>query len=151
MHNTHLLAHVGQLNHTYFTHLAFILSRRNQLMTVNGQWPPLQRFYLSHHTSLSSTPPERHKVIFSQCKYSLPINATNRWNPILYFYYASYSKISVMWHLFREFVTENLMQLLWNLEDISISCQTTPWFGWFQHRNHHLLLYATCNLTILLA
>ena len=92
MHNTHLLAHVGQLNHTYFTHLAYILSRRNQLKTVNGQWPPLQRFYLSRHTCLSSTPPERHKVLFSQCKYSLPINATDRWNPILYLYYVAIAK-----------------------------------------------------------
>ena len=31
---------------------------------------------------------------------------------------------------------------------ISVSCQTASWFGWFQHKFHHMLHYATCYLTV---
>ena len=31
-----------------------------------------------------------------------------------------------------------------------VSCQAATWFGWFQHRIHHVLPYAVCDLTVLL-
>ena len=48
--STHLLGHAGQFSQTYVTHLAAILTPRNQPPTVNRQWPPSRVSRMSHHT-----------------------------------------------------------------------------------------------------
>lgn len=55
MDNTHLLGHVGQLSQTYFTHLAPILTPRNQTSDCQQQWRPLLESRMSRHTRFKTS------------------------------------------------------------------------------------------------
>ena len=111
-----------------------------------------------HKAGLASTQPKngncRDARYISWYNYSSQVDTTIVLNPILYFYCVENVIIWVIWNTIREFVTEKLMRLWWNRprlrDDISASCQAATWSGWFQHRIHRVLPYATCDLTILL-
>ena len=116
MHNTHLLGHIGQLSQMYFTHLSPIWTAKSasdcqQTMAAIARVP-----YVTSH-SLQRQPKNgkcRDARSNSRCKYGLQVDTTDRWSPILYFYYAGNAEISVIWNVIREFVTEKLIQLWWN-------------------------------------
>ena len=90
MHNTHSLSRAGQLSQTYFIHSAPILAPRNQPLTVNKQWLPLQESRMSRHTRFNPAEKgNRHDAWYiSWYKYSSKVDTTIDPNPILYFYYA---------------------------------------------------------------
>ena len=87
--------------------------------------------------------------------FSVQIQFTGRYDQStvldLHFYYAGNAEISFIWKVINEFVSEKLVQLTNSKDAISVSCHTTCWFGWFQHRIYRMLLYATCNLTVSVA
>ena len=87
-------------------------------------------------------------------KYNLQVNAAMDPNPILYFYYAENVAIKVIWNAICEFVTEKPMLLWWNPAAHAQShfcfLSSRDVVGWFQHRIHCVLLYAMCDLTVLL-
>ena len=110
MHNTHLLGRAGQLSQAYFTHSAQILTPRNLPPTVNKQWPPLQESRMSRHTRFNT---RRKTATASMNGVFLGTNAV--YNPILYIYCVENVEILVIWNAIREFVTEKLIQLWWNV------------------------------------
>ena len=156
MHNTHPLSRAGQLSQTYFTHSAPILAPRNQPPTVNKQWPPLRESRMSRHTRFN--PAEKRKLPRCTVYFSLQIQFTGRYDhwPESDFVFLLCRKCQNLSYLKynSRISTEKLMRHWWNRprlrDDISASCQVAMWFGWFQHRIHRVLPYATCDLTVLL-
>ena len=152
MHNTHLLGRAGQLSQAYFTHLAPILTPRNLPPTVNKQWLPLRDSRMSRHTRFNTS---RKTATAAMNGIFLGTNAVDRLiRPsvrirFLFLLCRKYRN--------REFVTEKLIQLWWNVaaqgrprmrEAISVSCQVATQFDWFQHRIHRVLPCTTCDLTV---
>ena len=78
MHNTHPLNRAGPLSKTYFTHSAPILARRNQLLTVNKQWPPWRESRMSRHTRFK--PAEKWKLLRCTVYFLLQIQFTDRYD-----------------------------------------------------------------------
>ena len=96
-----------------FTHLTPTLTLRNQPLTVNRQWESCMSCCTHFNTSHKTGRAVMHGLCF-WFKYSLQVYMTDRWNPILYIHYDNNAKISVIWKVISEFVTEKLMQLWWN-------------------------------------
>ena len=78
MHNTHLLGHAGQLSQTYFTHLAPILTPRNQprlstTMAAIARVPYVTSYSLQHQPKNVK---RRYVRSISLYKYSLQVDNT---------------------------------------------------------------------------
>ena len=78
MHNTHLLGHAGQLSQTYFTHLAPILTPRNQprlstTMAAIARVPYVTSYSLQHQPKNGK---RRYVRSISLYKYSLQVDNT---------------------------------------------------------------------------
>ena len=154
--NTHPLSRAGQLSQTYFTHSAPILAPCNQPPTVNKQWPPLRESRMSRHTRFN--PAEKRKLPRCTVYFLVQIQFTGRYGhwPDSDFVFLLCRKCQNLSYLkynsgicHRE-AHATLVKLAALRDDISASCQVATWFGWFQHKNHRVLPYATCDLTVLL-
>ena len=153
MHNTHPLGHAGQLSQTFFTHSAPILTPHDQPPTVNKQWLPLRESCMSRYTRFNTS--RKRKLPRCTVYFSVQIQFTDR--------YDHQSEFDLVFLLCRNlsYLKCDLRICHWEAhynfgetwlripEDISVLCQGTTWFGWCQHRIHHVLPYATCDLTVL--